>query len=100
MQKSNLKKSPVHFAIDSSDVRRVTPEFAKANLPEVMKKLGFGAEPGAIREMARMYGADSIGMDSLQGLISAPSVPGLIQFLQFWMPGQVWVMTADRAADR
>jgi hypothetical protein len=76
--------------------------FAEQHLPEVMKKLGFGAEPGALRDMARMYGFDgsSVGMDSLQGLISAPSVPGLIQFLQFWMPGQVWVMTADRAADR
>jgi major capsid protein len=100
MSQALKKASPVHFAVDGKDMRRITPEFAKDNLPEVMKKLGFGAELGVLREMARMYAGDSVGMDSLQGLISAPSVPGLIQFLQFWMPGQVWVMTADRAADR
>jgi hypothetical protein len=94
------KPSPVHFALDSSQVRRVEPSYTKDHLPEVMKKLGFGAAPGALRDMARIYGADSVGMDSLQGLLSTPSIPGLIQYLQFWMPGQVWVMSADRAADR
>jgi hypothetical protein len=103
-QVSSNKASPVHFAIDGSDIARgvgrIEPSYTRDHLQEVMKKLGFGAEPGALRDMAQMYGADRSAMDALPGLVSTPSIPGLIQFLQFWMPGQVYAMTADRAGDR
>ena len=66
-----------------------------------MKKLGFGVDMRAARDMMQCYGADgAFAMDAVQGDVTTPSIPGLIQFLQFWMPGQVYVMTADRAADR
>lgn len=104
MPQALKKASPVHFALDGATIARgggqIDKNYAKDHLDEIMKKMGFGAEPGALREMARMYGADGYAMDALPGLVSTASIPGLIQFLQFWMPGQVYAMTADRAGDR
>lgn len=88
--------SKVHFALDSKSVRQVPVEVARDNLDEFMKKLGFGFSPGVARDMAKAYG---FGMDSVQGLLTSPAVPNLIQFMQFWMPGQVYVMTAAREID-
>lgn len=90
--------SKVHFALDAKHVKQVPVEVAEKNLPEFMKKLGFGFTPGAALDMARAYGA-GIAMDSVQGGITTPAIPGLIQFMQFWMPGQVFVMTAAREID-
>lgn len=90
-----------HFALDGSQVKRVPMDFAEANLPSLMKKLGFGFDPGVAREMYRMYAMDAVdfGMDSIQGNVTSPAIPGLVQFLQYWLPGQVYVMTAIRQAD-
>jgi len=88
--------SKVHFALDAKSVKQVPVDVAKANLPEFMKKLGFGFSPGVAADMARAYG---VGMDSVQSLITPQAIPGLIQFMQYWMPGQVFVMTAAREID-
>jgi len=95
------KASPIHFALDGAHMRQVPQGFAKDNLPELMKKLGFGFDQGVASDMAKMYGANpgSFGMDSLQGNVTTQAIPGLIQFLQNWMPGQVYVMTAIRQID-
>ena len=98
--KAPVEATPTIFSLDGSQVRQVDQQFAEANLPALMKKLGFGFDPGAARDMHRMYAMDSgFGMDSIQSNVTSPAIPGLIQFLQYWLPGQVFVMTAIRQAD-
>lgn len=87
-----------HQRISARKVKQFPMELAMDNLPAVMEKLGFGfATPRAAREMREMTMAYVV--DSIQQGITTPSIPGLIQFLQFWMPGQVHVMTAAREID-
>ena len=93
--------SKIHFALDGAQVRQVPVSFAQDNLPELMKKLGFGFDPDVAMDMARMYGAKmpSFAMDSVQSNVTSQTIPGLIQFFQNWLPGQVFVMTAIRQID-
>lgn len=99
------KASTVHYALDAAPskgrahVKQVPVEVAKAHLPDIMKKLGFGFEPGVAYDMARAYGAEGVAMDSIQGNVTPPSIPNLIQFMQNWLPGQVFTMTAEREID-
>ena len=94
------ESTPVHYALDAREVKQVPKGVTKENLQDVMKKLGFGFDSGVLEDMSRMYGHNAgYGMDSLQGNVTTPSIPGLIQFLQFWLPGQVFVMTAIRQID-
>lgn len=90
------KASKVHFDIAATKVRQMPVAVARDNLPEVMKKLGFGFSPGVAMDMMRAYGT---GMDSVQGPVTPSAIPGLVQFMQNWLPGQVYVMTAKRAID-
>ena len=92
--------SKVHFDIAAGNVRRVAMDTAldwiKSD-PNAMQKLGFSVPRSVAMDMARNYG---FAMDSIQGDVTTPSIPGLVQFLQSWYPGQIYVMTADRAIDR
>ncbi len=88
--------SKVHFALDAKQVKQVPVATAREDLSGFMKKLGFSFSPGVAADMARAYG---VGMDSLPSTISTPAIPGLIQFMQYWMPGQVFAMTAKRKID-
>lgn len=96
------KASKIHFDVSGRNVQQVGMDTARANLPEIMEKLGFGISPMVARDMAHMYGFDTSGgmaMDSLPADINIPAIPGLIQFLQEWLTGQVYTMTAARKID-
>lgn len=88
--------SKVHFAVDAKNVKQVPVDMAASDLPAFMKKLGFSFSPGVAMDMARTYGH---AMDAIQPNVTTPAIPGLIQFMQYWMPGQVFVMTAAREID-
>lgn len=99
MAKPNVTEpSKVHFAIDAKNVKQVPVDMAAEALPEVMKKLGFSFSPGVAMDMARAYGA-TVAMDAIQPNVTQAAIPGVIQFMQYWMPGQVFVMTAAREID-
>lgn len=91
--------SKVHFALDAKQVKQVPVDVSKDALAEFTKKLGFGFSPGAALDMARAYGGGNYAMDSIQTNVTPAAIPGLIQFHQYWMPGQVFVMTAAREID-
>ena len=95
---NSREPSKVHFALDAQHVKQVPVDVAKEALPEFMKKLGFGFSSGVAMDMAKAYGAQ-VAMDSLASAITTPAIPGLIQFMQYWMPGQVFAMTAAREID-
>lgn len=63
---------------------------------ESAKSLGFGFNAGmrTVMDMAQMYGSDS-----LQTSVTTPNIPNIVQFLQNWLPGQVYVMTGARKID-
>lgn len=85
--------SQVHFDIAARNVRQMPIDIARANIREVMD-MGFGFRGGVLQDMMQAY-----GMDSVQGNVTTPSIPNPIQFLQNWLPGQVYVMTAAREID-
>jgi hypothetical protein len=87
--------SKVHYDIAPREVRQVAMDVAAANIQEAMQ-MGFGISNSVARDMANMYG---FGADSVQGLVTQAAIPNLIQFLQNWLPGQVYVMTAAREID-
>lgn len=92
----NKEASPVHFDVPARSAHRQMPvQYARDHLEDVMK-MGFGISSSVAKDMARMYG---FGADSVQGLVTQGAVPNLIQFLQNWLPGQVFVMTAAREID-
>lgn len=86
--------SQIHLHIPAANVRPLPASMVKS--PSDVAKLGFGFRKGmnTVREMAQMYAADSV-----QSGVTTPAIPGLVQFLQTWLPGQVAVMTAAREID-
>ena len=89
--------SLTHSNLSASQVAQVPLDVARSASPAEFAKFGFGFRggmDGAAREMAQVYGADSV-----QFPVTTPSIPGLVQFLQEWLPGQVHVMTAAREID-
>lgn len=91
----HTEASKVHFDIASRNVKQMPVQMAMDNLQQVMK-MGFGVSHSTATDMARAYG---FAMDSIQGNVTTSAVPNLIQFLQNWLPGQVYVMTAAREID-
>jgi hypothetical protein len=59
-----------------------------------LKRLGIAIQPQQIKEWA-----DSVVMDSVQPGVTTPSVVTPLQFLQEFLPGFVYVMTAARKID-
>ena len=89
-----LQASQEHFHIPARKVR----QFSKAEIAGDIKgamDMGFGfANQSVMRDMAVSYAADAV-----QAPLTTPTIPGLVQFLQNWLPGQVHVMTAARKID-
>lgn len=91
------EQTPVRFAVGARNMRQMPMTFVEDNIAEVMDKMGFGfKDSSVVADMARAYG---VAMDSIQPNITTPSIPGLVQFLQQWLPGQVYTMTAKREID-
>jgi hypothetical protein len=88
--------SKVHYDIAPREVRQVAMDTISANIREAMQ-MGFSISPKVAMDMANMYGW---GADSVQGLVTTAAIPNLIQNLQNWLPGQVYVMTAAREIDK
>lgn len=88
--------SKVHFSIPATKVRQLSKKDVMGlDAQDVMRSFGIGfANRYVMQQAAMAYGADSI-----QAPVSTPTQPGLIQFLQNWLPGQVHVMTAARKID-
>lgn len=93
--------SPVHFDIAARNVRQMPLDMIRSGMDSMegareFMSMGFNFKPEALREMVQLYG---YGMDSVQGNVTTPSIPGIVQFLQNWLVGQVYVMTAAREID-
>ena len=63
--------------------------------PENLRKLGIGLDATDMTEMVKGLGFDA----ALVAPLTTPSVPAPIQFLQYWLPGNVDIITAARRAD-
>lgn len=61
---------------------------------DTLNKLGIGFEKSALKEMQNYY-----GMDAAVANITTPSISTPIQFLQYWIPEIIEVVTAAREAD-
>lgn len=59
-----------------------------------LDKLGIGFDRTALKEMQSYY-----GMDAAVAGITTPTVTTPIQFLQYWLPGIIEVVTAAKEAD-
>ena len=87
--------SKVYFDIPARNVRQLPSEVVAKDIRGAMD-MGFGfMDQSVMRDMALAYASDA----ALQTSISTATIPGLIQFLQNWLPGQVHVMTAAREID-
>jgi hypothetical protein len=101
--------SKVHFALDAAPSRdgikrpyvhqlgmdAIQEAFSsEVSFRDLLRKVGISVPNSVARDMMNAY-----AMDSVQGPVTTPSVPGLIQFLQNWLPGQVFTMTAAREID-
>ena len=66
-----------------------------------LSQLGIGLDSRAVKKMMQGYATalDSMAMDALQPLVTAASVSTPVQFLQNWLPGFVFVITAARKID-
>jgi hypothetical protein len=87
--------STEHLYIPARNVRPFPKE--KVTL-EAAKRLGVGVQSmGIAMDMADIY--KRYAADALQTSVTTPNIATPIQFLQNWLPGQVYVMTAARKAD-
>lgn len=89
--------SETHYSIPAREVRQVPQNLIKNR--EQARALGFGvANMTVARDMALNH-SSLYAADSVQSTVTTPSIPGVIQFLQNWLPGQVHIMTAARKID-
>ena len=89
-----LVASKVHSHISAKNVRPLE-NFDVTGYRD-LGLLGITLDTATIREMTRGY---SSAMDSLQPLVTQGSVNTPVQFLQNWLPGLVFVITAARKID-
>ena len=67
---------------------------------EGLSKLGINISRHAVKQMmAGKAAMDSMAMDALQPTVTTPSTGTPVQFLQNWLPGFVFVVTAARKID-
>ena len=70
---------------------------AAARDPEVLNKIGICLDAADAADMSKALG---FGQDAnLVAPLTTPSVPTPIQFLQYWLPGNVDIITAARKID-
>lgn len=99
--------SKVHSHLPATHMRKAThamDSFKVNGLPDLvgLAQLGIHVPPRIALDMveaARKVGL-SVAMDAaLQPTVTTGSIPGLIQFLQQWLPGFVEIITAARNID-
>jgi hypothetical protein len=61
---------------------------------------GFNGSDTLLSNAARVLSQNIATMDSIQPTITTPSIPTPLQFLQFFNPGWVHIITAARKADK
>jgi len=84
-----------HLHIPARNVRPLPQKMVNY---ETAKKLGIGVRNmGVAMDMIDIY--KRYGADALQTSVTTPNIATPVQFLQNWLPGQVYVMTAARKAD-
>ncbi len=88
--------SPTHFSIPARNVRQLPLDKAKGISQKTAMDLGIGVSD---QKVAREMAAYASGMDAIQSNVTTPQIPGVIQFLQNWLPGQVHILTAARKID-
>src|SRR5665213_718302 len=67
-----------------------------------LQAIGIGLDEDIVQEMANskyLRKMMTAAMDAIQPLVTTASIQVPIQFLQNWLPGFVFVMTAPRVAD-
>ncbi len=66
-----------------------------------LSKIGIHLNPGKIKQMMQGQAAmdSQFGMDAIQGTVTTASIGTPVQFLQNWLPGFVFVITAARKID-
>lgn len=81
------------------DVRplKLTADQVDAALVADLPKLGVGLPAHVVQDM--MESAAAIGMDALQPTVTTGNLGTPVQFLQNWLPGFVYVITAARKID-
>lgn len=84
-----------HLHIPARNVRPLPEKMVSF---ESAKKLGIGVRnAGVAMDMADIY--KRYAADAVQTSVTTPNIATPVQFLQNWLPGQVYVMTAARKAD-
>ena len=86
-----MKTSKIHMSMRPTQVRAFTfDEFPKATVKD-LAKLGVTFDEADLGVRA--------AMDAAPNLVTTPSVATPLQFLQWWMPGMIEVVTRARRAD-
>lgn len=88
--------SRVHSQISGRNVRAMDNFDAKEY--QGLSRLGINLSPAHVRQM--MKGMDAmIAMDAIQPTVTTASIATPVQFLQNWLPGFVFTITAARKID-
>ncbi len=86
------KVSEIRSHIPASKVRSFA--WDSATTEQTLNKLGIGFNKAALKDMQSFY-----GMDAAVAGVTTPSITTPIQFLQYWMPDFIEIVTAAREAD-
>ena len=90
----NTRISPIHSSLSPKQVRSLENFDSKEF--EGLAKLGINFDKKLVNLMASKH---VYGMDALQPTVTVGSVGTPVQFLQEWLPGFVFVITAARKID-
>lgn len=97
----NLSK--IHSAIPASMIKPLENYKLKSDRDVAnLKDIGIILDPAVVKQMAAMdamQGHHSVAMDALQLPNTTPSVVTPVQFLQNWLPGEVYELTSARLID-
>lgn len=86
----NTRLSPVHSILDARNIRPIQGFDAKEY--EALNKIGVSLDERMIRKIMS-------AQDAIQPTVTTGSVATPVQFLQNWLPGFVFVITAARKID-
>lgn len=93
-----MRASKEHSYFSGRNVRPLK-DFDPAQF-EGLSKIGINIPRDAVKKMmAGKAAMDSMAMDSLQPTVTTASIGTPVQFLQNWLPGFVFVITAARKID-
>jgi hypothetical protein len=94
-----------HSHFSARNVRQMA-QYAPQSMRDVeaLRAIGIGMDEEFVEEMMsskflRKMAKHAYSMDAIQPTITTPSIQVPIQFLQNWLPGFVFIMTAPREAD-